>query len=577
MAGRIPEDFIESLLERTDIVDVISNRVPLQRAGREYKACCPFHDEKTPSFYVSPQKQFYHCFGCGVHGTAIGFVMQYDGLEFPDAIESLAADAGLEVPREGGSGAPPARFDGMLAALGAADDWFRGQLQQSRAALDYLERRGLDAAVIEEFGVGYAPDRWDALLGHLSSRDVSRQDMERAGLIAAREDGRRYDRFRHRIMFPIHDRRGRVVAFGGRALAAEKGPKYLNSPETPLFHKGKELYRLFQARRGARPDRLMVVEGYMDALALHQFGFPGAVATLGTAVTSDQVRMLFRASPEVVFCFDGDRAGRQAAWRGLEAALPVLEAGHQVRFLFLPEGEDPDSVVRARGAAGMQRELDKAQPLPDFFFQDLTARVDMESLDGRARLVALAEPYLERLPAGPLAELMRGELARRTGYRGRSSPPAPEPKTMQPGRDRMSLMRHAIALLVQYPGLARQVDPSDLGIPGEIKGIGLLRELIDFCRQKPHLSTAVLLERWRGRPEAPHLAKLAAKSLPGDEDSRERELIDIVTRIRKQLIEARFRAMQQIQAVRRLTEQENLEWRHIHQLLAESKTKHLES
>src|SRR5699024_4402257 len=331
VAGRIPEEFIESLLERTDIVEIVGARVDLKPAGRgEHKALCPFHDEKTPSFTVSADKQFYHCFGCGAHGSAIGFMMQYDGLEFPAAIEELAHAAGLEVPREGGH-VPVKKHDRLYQALSQAQTWFRHQLGHSQPAREYLKSRGFDKASVDEFGIGYAPDAWQALADFLVNEGFRPPELEEAGLVT-RRDGRMTDKFRDRVMFPIHDRRGRVIAFGGRSLG-ERGPKYMNSPETPVFHKGRELYRLFQVRRGGLPARILVVEGYMDAAALFQFGFDNAVATLGTSVTSEHMKLLFRASPVVVFCFDGDRAGRQAAWRGLEAALPELESNREVRFL----------------------------------------------------------------------------------------------------------------------------------------------------------------------------------------------------------------------------------------------------
>jgi DNA primase len=548
--GRIPEDFIESLLERIDIVDIIGARVALKPAGRgEFKGLCPFHDEKTPSFTVSSSKQFYHCFGCGAHGTAVGFVMAYDGLEFPAAIEELAHTAGLEVPREA-SLEPRQRHDRLYEALSAAQQWFRHQLGHSDNARSYLKARGFDKATVDEFGIGYAPDQWQALSDELGRAGFSADELERAGLVAGNQ-GRSTDKFRDRVMFPIHDRRGRVIAFGGRALG-DRGPKYMNSPETPVFHKGRELYRLYQVRRGGPPERILVVEGYMDAAALHQFGFTDAVATLGTAVTPEHLDLLFKATPVVVFCFDGDRAGRQAAWRGLETALPLLKDNREVRFFFLPEGEDPDSLVRGAGATAFAQQLDQARPLSQVFFDELAGQVDMKTLDGRARLVALASPYLNKLPDGPFAELMRAELQRLSGQRSLTSPAAHVPprsaRNMGAEHRPLTPVQYAVALLVQRPELARGDGVSLLEIQASVKGLDFLRELVDFCSEKPHLSTAKLLELWRERPEAPWLARLAAQEVC-EPEAMAAALTDIMARIRLRQVKERVRELQQAQLV----------------------------
>lgn len=550
MPGRIPEDFIESLLERVDIVDIISARVALKPAGRgEYKGLCPFHDEKTPSFTVSSAKQFYHCFGCGAHGTAVGFVMAYDGMEFPAAIEDLAHTAGLEVPREAGL-EPRQRHDRLYDALAAAQQWFRHQLGSSETARNYLKSRGFDKTTVDEFGIGYAPDQWQALSDELARTGFTPAELERAGLVSGAQ-GRITDKFRDRIMFPIHDRRGRVIAFGGRALG-ERGPKYMNSPETPVFHKGHELYRLYQVRRGGLPDRILVVEGYMDAAALHQFGFTEAVATLGTAVTPEHLDLLFKATAVVVFCFDGDRAGRQAAWRGLETALPLMQDNRELRFLFLPDGEDPDSLVRGAGPAAFARQLDQARALSEVFFEELAGQVDMKTLDGRARLVALAKPYLDKLPQGPFAELMGAELQRLSGHQGvartRQNRPSAR-RSSDPIDDRpLTPVQYAVALLVQRPELARSEQVFLLDITAPVKGLDFLRELVDFCAEKPHLSTAKLLELWRERPEGPWLARLAAHSLC-EEDDMPSALADCMARIRLRQVQARVRELQQSQLV----------------------------
>ncbi|MDT8438984.1 MAG: DNA primase [Wenzhouxiangellaceae bacterium] len=565
----IPESFIEQLLERVDIVDVVGSRVPLKSAGHEFKACCPFHDEKTPSFYVSPQKQFYHCFGCGAHGTAVGFVMAYDGLEFPAAIEELASMAGLEVPRDEARPADDAQKrerEALHAALEAAQAFFRSRLREAPAAGDYLDGRGLDAATIEEFGIGYAPDQWSALVDRLQQRGFDEAALERAGLASRTRNGKLIDRFRNRIMFPIRDRRGRAIAFGGRALG-EDGPKYLNSAESPVFHKGRELYRLFEVRRGGLPEQLLVVEGYMDAAALWQFGFHDAVATLGTAVTADHLELMFRATSLAVFCFDGDAAGRRAAWKGLETALPLMRANRELRFLFLPEGDDPDSLVRREGADGLRARLDRAVPLSQFLFDELGRSLDLATPDGRARLVALAEPLLARLPEGPFSELMRGELARRSGLglsqRTTARRPAARPRPERDLDERpLSPVQYSVALLVQHPELARTIDQQALGVSGELKGVAFLSRLIEFCRQKPNISTALVLEHWRDAPEGPFLARLAARDLAVGTNAVGPALNEALQRIHAQQVRGRIRQLQQIQAAGGLTKEQADELRH---------------
>ena len=552
MSGLIPESFIESLLERADIVDVIGQRVPLKPAGHEFKACCPFHDENTPSFYVSPQKQFYHCFGCGAHGTVIGFVMTYDGLEFPAAIEELASHLGMEVPREAGAPADDRskrQREALYGALEAAQNFFRARLRGSEAAGAYLDRRGLDAATIEEFGIGYAPDAWSELSDRLQQQGLKSETLEQAGLVSPARNGNQVDRFRHRIMFPIHDRRGRVIAFGGRALG-DDGPKYLNSAESPVFHKGRELYRLFNVRKGGLPERLLVVEGYMDATALHQFGFTEAVATLGTAVTADHLELMFRATSVVVFCFDGDAAGRRAAWKGLETALPLMRSDREVRFLFLPDGEDPDSLIRSEGRERFAERLDQATPLSGFLFEELGSKLDLATPDGRARLVALAEPLLDRLPPGPFAELMHQELQRRAGLRSATAPrPARRNVRSQESSDRsLTPVQYAVAILVQYPELAKGADRQSLDVPAEVKGSRFLARLIEFCREKPNISTAMVLEHWRDSPEGPFLSGLATRNLAGQAEQLEPALHETLARIHAQMIRSRISQLQQLQA-----------------------------
>ncbi|MHA6495518.1 DNA primase [Pseudomonas borbori] len=426
MAGLIPQSFIDDLLNRTDIVDVVASRIQLKKSGKNYTACCPFHKEKTPSFSVSPDKQFYYCFGCGAGGNALGFVMDHDQLDFPQAIEDLAKRAGMDVPREEGgrSNKPRQPTDSPLyPLLTAAAEFYKQALKshpQRKAAIDYLKGRGLSGEIARDFGMGFAPPGWDNLLKHLASDSLQQKAMIDAGLLIENaESGKRYDRFRDRIMFPIRDSRGRVIAFGGRVLGDEK-PKYLNSPETPVFHKGQELYGLFEARKHNRDlDEIMVVEGYMDVIALAQQGLRNAVATLGTATSEEHLKRLFRVVPSVLFCFDGDAAGRNAAWRALEATLPSLQDGRRARFLFLPDGEDPDTLVRSEGTDAFRARINQhAQPLADYFFQQLSEEADPRSLEGKAHLVTLAAPLIEKIPGNNLRTLMRQRLTEITGLSG---------------------------------------------------------------------------------------------------------------------------------------------------------------
>ncbi|MAT65434.1 MAG: DNA primase [Gammaproteobacteria bacterium] len=556
MAGRIPQQFIDDLMQRVDIVEVIDSRVPLKKAGREYTACCPFHNEKTPSFTVSPSKQFFHCFGCGAHGTALGFLMDYEHLDFVEAVEELARSVGLEVPREAGRGDDTQRSQNTLLYelhMEAARYFQRMLREHPRAAsaVEYLKGRGLSGEIARDFGLGYAPPGWDNLLNTLGRDPARRRALAAGGLAIQKDNGELYDRFRDRIMFPIHDRRGRIIGFGGRVLEEDDaqgsanaaggrmpgaaGPKYLNSPETPIFHKGRELYGLFEARKQVRQlDRLLVVEGYMDVVALAQFGVRNAVATLGTATTSEHLEQLFRVVPEVVFCFDGDRAGLQAAWRALENALPVLREGREARFLFLPEGEDPDSFIRKEGAEIFRERAANAIPFSDFFFEHLAGAVDMDSIDGRARLVEKAKPLLTQLQPGifrrmmvhqleRLAALPAGELAGLTGEDGAT---ARAPRAMPPdraGRDGLSPVRHLVALLLQHPELASRLDNPDLLRRVRRPGADLLVELIEYLQVNPHVTTGGVLEHWRGSEAGRHLARLATQRLDLDQNRIEHE------------------------------------------------------
>jgi DNA primase len=455
MAGHIPESFIDELLARTDIVELISARVPLKKVGRNFVARCPFHDEKTPSFTVSPDKQFYHCFGCGASGSAIRFLMEYEHLSFPEAVEALAAHCGLQMPQERNfQAAEDAKRRHQQQALYQLNQevaaFYARQLKgpSGRAAVAYLRRRGVDEKTAGRYGLGYAPAGWETLSQHFKD-----ELLEQAGLVIAKEDGRRYARFRHRLMFPIRNRRGQVVGFGGRALDEAQSPKYLNSPETEVFNKSREVYGLYEAlQAGGRPQRILVVEGYLDVIALAQYGIPYAVAILGTAVTSEHTRLLFRYAEELMFCFDGDAAGYKAAWRALEAVLPQLESGRKVSFLWLPQGEDPDSLIRKEGAEGFTRRLRQAEPLSVYFFRALSEGLNLAHLEDKLVLRERARPLLQRLPNGEFRRMMQSRLAELAG-----SQPVEKQAYQNPARQRFpslsqpSLEERIAALLLHHP------------------------------------------------------------------------------------------------------------------------------
>ena len=556
MAGRIPQTFIDELIARADIVEIVGSRVPLKKAGREYKACCPFHDEKTPSFWVSPDKQFYHCFGCGAHGTALGFMMDYEQLPFPEAVEELAGRLGLEVPHEGGNAPAQRGQEELTDLLGRVAGYYQECLQSNQRASAYLQGRGLEAATLERFRIGYAPDSWNEVLRRFGATEAARKALQSTGLIIERETPRAgsepyYDRFRDRIMFPIRDPRGRVLGFGGRVLDGGE-PKYLNSPETELFHKGHELYGLHEIRLARTSlQRLLLVEGYMDVVRLHQAGVAYAAATLGTATTPEHLRRAFRLVSEVVFAFDGDRAGRAAAWRALQNALPEARAGRELRFLFLPDGEDPDSLVGREGRAAFEARLTTALPLSEYLIVQLREQADVSHADGRARFVALARPLLAKVPPGVYLELLRGRVAEEIGLnserlrelladeadpgytahvhearsgadsqRGGNAERAARARRAASGGasgGRRSLLTQTIQLLLHFPASAAALPQILCGAletisEQEVAGIGTLRELLGAMRASGARSTAQLLEEWRERPEAKRLGTLYAEA-----------------------------------------------------------------
>jgi len=569
--ARIPDAFIDDLLARTDIVEVISTRVPLKRQGKEYSSRCPFHDERSASFTVSPTKQFYHCFGCGAHGTAISFLMNYDRLEFLDAVDELAKRAGMEVPRDTQQRSAAQQDDSreLYAALDAATRFFQKHLEGSPKAGEYLDGRGVDAETRTRFAIGYAPDGYSALKDALGTDERRMKLLDRAGLFSKNDRGHVYDKFRDRVMFPIFDRRGRVIAFGGRVLQKDDGPKYLNSPETALFHKGRELYGLWQVRQAHQKiERLIVVEGYMDVVSLFQFGVTEAVATLGTATTPEHAELLFRNAPDVYFCFDGDNAGRKAGWRALESVLPRMKDGRQAFFLFLPDGEDPDTIVRKEGREGFDARLKQATPLSQFFFDEMSREINLSTLDGRARLAERARPMLAQIPDGAFGDLMRQQLARMTGVGGGDPEATPRPAPRMTSRPitpthKRSLVRSAIAIVLQQPSLATGIEDHHDFAGLRLPGVELLLELIALVRQRPEIPLGALLEHFEGREEQAALHKLAAQAMPGDADMWAQELHDAAVQLERQLVMQRIEELQAKQRSQGLDDTDKYEMREL--------------
>jgi DNA primase len=588
MSGLIPQTFVDDLLRRTDIVELIDEHVPLKRQGRDPSACCPFHDEKTPSFTVSGEKQFYYCFGCQASGSALGFLMEFKGLGFVEAVEELAERLNLEIPREGGGArAPSANLGPIYELLEQANRIFQRHLREhpeAKQAVEYLKGRGLSGEIAAQFQIGYSPPGWDALTREIGTADERLDALMEAGLIAERGTGSHrshYDRFRNRIMFPIRDTRGRVVGFGGRVLD-DDGPKYLNSPETPVFHKGQELYGLYQARRAnSHPTRLLVVEGYMDVVALAQFGIDYAVATLGTASTREHLERLFRASRDVVFCFDGDGAGRRAAWRALETALPFMRDGRSAYFLFMPEGLDPDDFVRANGADALNQAVQNAQPLSEYLFDHTGADSNLNTVEGRSQLVEKCRPLVERVPNGPFKELLNSRLSelskisseKLTMLIGSSGQAQARPRRANSAPESSrgpSLVRRALHLLIHDPTLAARAGSSaDLATriaPLELRGIPLLVAMLDFLEESPDLTTGAVLERFRDDDLGRHLSKLAASPAPILEsvsahgsETLETEFRDILKRFDELTTEHRYDELRQKNGP--LTEAEKAELR----------------
>ena len=583
--ARLPQAFIDQVLDRTDIVDVVDRRVKLKKAGKNYSACCPFHQEKTPSFSVNPEKQFYYCFGCGAGGNALGFIMDYERMEFREAIESLAQAAGIDLPAEEVDNAPQIDHQKPLyESMERATKLYEGFLRQHKdrgRVVDYLKSRGLSGEIARDFRLGFAPEGWDNLMQTLTDEDSVGHALT-AGLLIENDKGRKYDRFRDRVIFPIVNQRGKVIAMGGRVLGDGK-PKYLNSPETPLFSKSHELYGLHHIRKFAKNlTRIVVVEGYMDVIALAQFGIHYAVATLGTSVGKPHLELLFRRVEQVVFCFDGDEAGRKAAFRGMEAALPMMEDGRQVKFLFLPEGEDPDTVVRSKGAQHLEHIFDTAAPLEQFLFEQMGDGIDLTTMDGKARLSKLVAPYINQIPDGVYKTLLFKSLAERTdmdveslrrlrevqetpsnsepdpqSYSDMAPPPddheygqfgggvpstydegypytdIAEPAEVESGFDAGfsdGVLMRALGLIALHPPAALLV--ADEMLPDDSdRTANLLREVVALVRETPDMSTAALLGYWTNTDEGEALSAAAAKEVIDTENEINEHLVAILNKL----------------------------------------------
>ncbi len=560
MSGRIPQSFINELLARVDIVDIIERRINLKKTGKNYSACCPFHNEKTPSFSVSPDKQFYYCFGCGVSGNALTFIMEYEGQEFVAAIEDLAQTMGLEIPREAYDGPKQTFQDHLYPLMEKVSDYYQQQLKNNpnaKNAINYLKNRGLSGEIAKKYAIGYAPDDWQNLLKLSSSSKDLQQDLVDTGMMIKNDKGHTYDRFRDRIMFPIRNRRGQVIGYGGRIIDQGE-PKYLNSPETNLFHKGRELYGLYEMRKELRSiQQIIIVEGYMDVVALAQFGIYNATATLGTATSSEHLQTLFRICSRVVFCFDGDKAGKAAAIRALQNALPLLKDAREIRIMFLPDGEDPDTMVRKIGAEEFNQNVDEAITLFDFLLQYLTSQVDMNTFEGPARLVHLAKPFSLAITDSILKTRFDQRLASLAGLSEKQLNDAiqKDQTAQKPVRTPVSAsntenalfevkpikiqgkapFRRAIALLLQNPD-ALPAAKLDWVKQLDEAGARIFSRLCSLIDQNEGISTGMLIEHWRDQAEETHLKKLANSDLIISREQMPSELADLLSRLEKEII-----------------------------------------
>ncbi len=582
MTGRIPRQFIDDLISRADVVDVVDSRVALKKRGKEHIACCPFHNEKSPSFTVSQSKQFYHCFGCGAHGTALDFIMEFERLDFIDAIEVLAAEYHLDIPREQGSFSPQAdNKKPLYDVLEKAAISFAHELKQDTRAIAYLKQRGLSGEIAKDFQMGYAPDSWDFTLKQFSASSEDKAACLKAGLSIEKNPDKHYDRFRDRIMFPIRDRRGRVIGFGGRIL--DKGePKYLNSPETPVFHKGEELYGLYEARQATKDlTRIVIVEGYMDVVALAQHGIRYAVATLGTATSGTQISKLFRIVPELIFCYDGDGAGRKAAWRALENSLSVLRDGVQARFLFLPDGEDPDTLIRQEGQQAFEQRLSHATPLADFMLQHLAELLDLSTADGCARLSELAKPLISKIEEGVFKDLLLNQLSKMIGLSSKNlqqhipgnQPQHPAPQRRKPVSPKHQISitpaRLSIAMLLQFPELAQQCEIPEPLLTSSLPGLALLIQLHNTITQTGTSSPSVLVERWRDTENAGVINKLIQWEIPeSDKATQKITLQDALNNLLKKHRDLRLEELLNKSRTTDLTTDEKTELSELYNLMS---------
>ncbi len=564
MAGRVPRAFIDDLLNRVDIVEIVDARVPLKKKGREYWACCPFHGEKSPSFSVSQNKQFYHCFGCQQSGNAIGFLMDYDHMEFVEAIETLAQSIGLEIPYEQGQ-APhqkPQILDNLYDTLQKCSEFYQQQLKQNDIAVNYLKQRGISGQTARDFAIGYAPPGWSNLQGE-------HKLLVDGGMLIEKDNGQAYDRFRHRLMFPIHDRRGRTIAFGGRVIDAEDNPKYLNSPETTIFHKGSEIYGLFELRKAVtKIEQIYITEGYMDVVALAEHDIKTAVATLGTAINNAQIEMLFRNCKTLIFCFDGDSAGKKAAWRSLEASLKSLKEGRIARFLFMPDGYDPDSFVKEFGKEMFIEASQKAKSSMDYLFDELLATTNIASADERNHFIDKLRPYLEQIPLQSMKDQMLEEVENRVKVtlspgliKGLNAQhPKPSFKQVIP-ENRWTAVKLAINLLLQKPQLVAGISSLNYLSDTGIGGVDLLLKLIDLIHEEPDITTQNLLARFKGSEHQSHLYQLAAvQPAMENEESIDQMFNDCLQRLQNKYIDLRQKQLiHKLQSGEALSEAEKLE------------------
>jgi DNA primase len=585
MSGLIPQHFINDLVSRVDIVDVLSKRIDLKKAGKEFKAVCPFHNDKNPSLTISPSKGFYHCFSCGAHGTALGFLMEYEHLSFVEAIESLASDLGLEVPYEKSS-KPIKQNNDLFLMMEKLQKKFQDNLKNESKAIKYLKERGIDGTTAKKFGIGYAKKGWRNILDEFGKNEKQINLLTSLGLIIKKSDNSYYDRFRDRIIFPIRDARGRFIGFGGRVFNDEQ-PKYLNSPETSLFHKGKELYGLYECQQSMRDiDKLIVVEGYMDVIGLSQNGVEYAVASMGTATTNDHFNRLFRLTDSIFFCFDGDDAGLKAAWRALENSLIHLRDGRQIKFVFLPDGDDPDSYIANNGTSKFEKQLDSGKDLSDFLIDKISENIDLNSIDGKARMAERAKPFIGKIPDGIFKELIIDKLSASVGISSKkltalisqvNTKESMKPKTrsftkmmsQRSSKTQPSIIKKSIMLILNYPEAAKNIKHHDFK-DYKKPGIKILLKLIKTTQEESNINAASLIERWRDDDEGKHLAKLAINLFPDNpEFDASKELNDSLVQITKNFYSERINFLIKKQSKNELTEKDKNE---LNQMIIKNKS-----